>query len=1127
MTSQIYTEILNRLAGARKRESIISLVQGLVVFGLLVLILVLVVLGIESAFHLGVLPRTFLFWFSILFVSAVAAWYVARPVLRLLGVLRHEPDEQTAARVGVRFPHINDRLLNILQLFKDRERSGQFYSGDLIDASFEDVRKEIHPLDFTSIVDTSTPRRLGKLLAAFAVAAVLMVALFPSNFLGSAQRLLNYGQAFSTPQPFRFVVTPGNAELVKGQSVAVTVRVEGEAQRAIQLFSKPDGQVAYDEQTLEPFADGAFKRDFPSLRSSTSYYVRSGEVQSEEFTLKVVDRPMVKSLQLKVNSPSYSKLPPKELDENIGDVTALKGTRITFTVESNKPLAEARIIFNDKTEKSLEVSENKAGGTISLLADKSYHLLLKDQEGLTNAEPIEYALKVVPDAYPTVAIVVPGTNLDIAENSRLNMLFKITDDYGFTSLKLAYKLTQSRYEKPAEQFTFVTVPLEQGMRTEAEIPYLWNLNAQSLVPEDVISYYVEVFDNDNISGPKSAKSETYTLRLPSMEEVFADVDKSHDVSLDGMKEALKQAQEARKDLEELQQDLKKNQQKMDWQQQKKAEELGQKYQEVQKKLDEVNKTVEKMVSEMQKNQVLSKETMEKYQELQQMMEKMNSPEFNEAMKKLQQSMQQMNPEQMKQALQEFKFSEENFRQSIERTMNLLKRLQIEQKVDEMVKRTEEIKQQQEDLQKQTEQTNPSDKNSLNEQARKQEDLKRQLEQLQKEMADLQKKMEDFPAEMPLEEMAKAQEEMEKSQLEEQMEQIAQQMQQQQMQQAMQNQKSAMQKMGKMMQQMQQMQKAMQQNQQRQIVNDMRKAMQDLLELSKRQEALKHESQSMDQSSQRFRENAQEQMDVMRDLSKVTDGLSKLSQRTMSISPEMGKSIGDAMRQMDQSMQSLEQRNGAMAGQQQGGAMASLNEAANQVQGAMNAMMQPGGSGMGMQGFMQQLQKMSGQQQGINQGTKGLGGMTPQQAAEMGRLAGEQGMVRKSLEQLAKEAAQTGDLSKMLGDLNRAAQEMREVQTDLAQGNVNPETLRKQDRILSRLLDSQRSARERDFEKKRQAESGKDILRLSPREIDLTSQEGRNRLRQDLLKAMDEGYAKDYQELIRKYFEALEKAEGQN
>ena len=195
--------------------------------------------------------------------------------------------------------------------------------------------------------------------------------------------------------------------------------------------------------------------------------------------------------------------------------------------------------------------------------------------------------------------------------------------------------------------------------------------------------------------------------------------------------------------------------------------------------------------------------------------------------------------------------------------------------------------------------------------------------------------------------------------------------------------------------------------------------------------------------------------------------------------------------------------------------------------AVRGMMQSGGQGMmGMSGFMERLRRLSEQQQGINEGTKGLGKLTPEQAAELGRLAGEQGMVRKSLEELQREAAAAGQLSRMLGDLRSIAQEMREVQTDLAQGSVNPETLRKQDRILSRLLESQRSMNERDFENRRRAEAGKLHPGKSPPALDLTTQEGRNRLRQDLLKALQEGYARDYEDLIRRYFDAIQQQEQQ-
>jgi len=179
--------------------------------------------------------------------------------------------------------------------------------------------------------------------------------------------------------------------------------------------------------------------------------------------------------------------------------------------------------------------------------------------------------------------------------------------------------------------------------------------------------------------------------------------------------------------------------------------------------------------------------------------------------------------------------------------------------------------------------------------------------------------------------------------------------------------------------------------------------------------------------------------------------------------------------------------------------------------------------------------MMGQQSGINSGTQGaMGegeggqggqggqGLSPQQQSEYQRLSNQQGAVRQNLEELAKEAKNSGDYSKLLGDLDKVAQEMKEVQSDLSQGNVNPETIRKQEHILSRLLDSQRSTRERDYEKRRKAEAGKTASHASPGDLDLTTQDGKNKMREELLRSLEGKYSKDYEDLIRKYFESLEK-----
>jgi hypothetical protein len=305
------------------------------------------------------------------------------------------------------------------------------------------------------------------------------------------------------------------------------------------------------------------------------------------------------------------------------------------------------------------------------------------------------------------------------------------------------------------------------------------------------------------------------------------------------------------------------------------------------------------------------------------------------------------------------------------------------------------------------------------------------------------------------------------------------------------------------------------------MNEMRKAINNILELSKDEESLKDQSQQAPQNSPQLRQNAQDQQRAIQDLNNIIKGLSELAQKSFAVTPEMGQTIGEALACMNKSMSMLDYRNGASASKEQGKAMAALNRAAVQVQNALQAMMQ-GGSGGGAGNLMQQLQMMAGQQMSLNMQTQQMGEMSPQQAAEAARLAKEQEAIQKSLEELNREAQQSGDQKKLLGDLQKIAEEMKEVVRNLEQNNVNPETIKKQERILSRLLDASKSTRERDYEKKRKAETGTQMTRRSPKDPDWNSLEGKSQLREELLKALEQGYSKDYQELIRKYFEELEK-----
>jgi DNA anti-recombination protein RmuC len=141
---------------------------------------------------------------------------------------------------------------------------------------------------------------------------------------------------------------------------------------------------------------------------------------------------------------------------------------------------------------------------------------------------------------------------------------------------------------------------------------------------------------------------------------------------------------------------------------------------------------------------------------------------------------------------------------------------------------------------------------------------------------------------------------------------------------------------------------------------------------------------------------------------------------------------------------------------------------------------------------------------------------------MQKLAQQQQLIQKSLEQLNQEAKISGQSKKLPADLDNILKKMQEVITDMQGEKLDDNLIQKQENILSKLLDAQRSINERDYEKERESRSGETVLRESPSEMDLTNPNSLNKIRDELNKAVKEGYLRDYEDLIRKYYENLQK-----
>ena len=220
-------------------------------------------------------------------------------------------------------------------------------------------------------------------------------------------------------------------------------------------------------------------------------------------------------------------------------------------------------------------------------------------------------------------------------------------------------------------------------------------------------------------------------------------------------------------------------------------------------------------------------------------------------------------------------------------------------------------------------------------------------------------------------------------------------------------------------------------------------------------------------------------------------------------------------------------------------MTSLNELAvllaDVLSQLQNQQQQSGGGGG--QGSPQQMQQMGKQQQQLNQQIQQ---MLNQSAGErlsrdaqqrMRQMAEQQEAIRRQLKQMLEgggaggENGGAGGLSEQAkSQLRRIEEQMGEAAQELRRGNVDPATLPRQQNILQKLLEAERSANEQGREEKREAETARGVPppasgAAPPRD------RPEDRVRRDLIRALESGFSPDYQDLIKTYFGRIQGRAG--
>jgi hypothetical protein len=369
--SPLYEEIKHRLRKVRRKQNFIDFITGIALSASVYLILLLLSIIIEYLFTLGKSGRTVMFFFYLIVTTSFSFYFIGKPILKFFGIIKNESDSKTAQKVGAKFPGINDRLLNTLQVYEFKLPGQNLYSLELIDASFVDLYEAIHPINFIDAANKLFLKRFRKYFFYSLAVFILFIMVSPREFLFSAYRIFKFNESFSALPRIVLMIEPGDAEVIRGENVSITIHPIGAPVKEIFIHTREEGVSKFDIARLQITNDGVFRFSISNIKSTTHYFASAADIKSPEYKITVLDRPIIRSLNLTLNYPAYSRISTKALEENVGDVTALPGTRISADILASKNLSEAALLFSDSSTQKLKLSENLAKGTFSLFKNRN------------------------------------------------------------------------------------------------------------------------------------------------------------------------------------------------------------------------------------------------------------------------------------------------------------------------------------------------------------------------------------------------------------------------------------------------------------------------------------------------------------------------------------------------------------------------------------------------------------------------------------------------------------------------------------------------------------------------------------------------------------------------------------
>ena len=429
--------------------------------------------------------------------------------------------------------------------------------------------------------------------------------------------------------------------------------------------------------------DSIFTYDFELVNNDLKFYFKTQDQTSDSYLLRVLPTPSIDGYRVVAIPPAYIGKEPEILTNTV-DLQVLYGSVLQFELTYSNLDS---LFFEDK-EQSISIplkSVSKTDFSRQIKASGEY-ILSGSNAYFSHRQLLNFNIICISDLYPGIQITEIQDSL---KNSLHYFYGVITDDYGFSDLCFNYSLGTDRT---------VVVPVSFNERING---FMKNLNTQEFyfsfdfaefagTDKTEINYYFEVFDNDNLSGPKSTRSSRLIYRIPDLNTIF---DYNREVSQsvnNDLKKAEKIAGEIVTGIQDLREKLLDNTTD-DWEKQQLSKEVVRKKEQLDRLLEAVKENNQKKSDLNRSFTVQDSLLIDKQKKIQDLLDRLMDSEIKQLLDEFSKLSEEFSKDKFKNLDERMEFTFDQVSEELDRNIELLKRFQIEERHDLISKQIDRLK----------------------------------------------------------------------------------------------------------------------------------------------------------------------------------------------------------------------------------------------------------------------------------------------------------------------------------------------------------------------------------------------------------------------------------------------------